>query len=613
MNNSISLNSNSVEKEISRRRVLVMFAIIVALFSIVISRYYYLQVKLNHDFRTLSDQNRVHGRSIAPLRGLITDRNGLVLARNVPSFELNIIPEHSKDINQLISTIDSIIGLKKRQIDEFKQLRKRYRYRPYQSIPLRFRLSEKEVAQLSVNEYRLPGMEIRATLARDYPYDSITAHVLGYVGRINAHEQEIIDKELYEGIHLIGKIGIEKQYESSLIGSLGYESVETDVSGKVLRILERQDAQSGSEVQLHLDGKLQQRLYDNLKANRGAAVAIEVDTGGVLAMVSTPSYDPNLFVKGISHKDYNAILSNLDKPLLNRTLSGQYPPGSIVKPTFALSALQAKAVNAELEIEDEGFIQLEEDGRKYRDWKREGHGMINLRQSIAQSCDIYFYELGLRTGINTLKETANAFSIGVKTGIDMPQEKLGLMPSPQYKKWSDGETVNTVIGQGDLLVTPLQMAQNVAIIARRGSVITPTMVKRIDEQKVITNANDQINIKDEYWNLVHQAMVDVIHHYSGTAVSLKRKTSFRIASKTGTAQVVSIEQDAEYDSEQLLERQRDHAWFIAFAPVDNPKIAIAVIVENGESSSMSAGRIAVDGINYWLENESSNIIVRGES
>ena len=613
MNNSISLNSNSVEKEISRRRVLVMFAIIVALFSIVTSRYYYLQVKLNHDFRTLSDQNRVHGRSIAPLRGLITDRNGLVLARNVPSFELNIIPEHSKDINQLISTIDSIIGLKKRQIDEFKQLRKRYRYRPYQSIPLRFRLSEKEVAQLSVNEYRLPGMEIRATLARDYPYDSITAHVLGYVGRINAHEQEIIDKELYEGIHLIGKIGIEKQYESSLIGSLGYESVETDVSGKVLRILERQDAQSGSEVQLHLDGKLQQRLYDNLKANRGAAVAIEVDTGGVLAMVSTPSYDPNLFVKGISHKDYNAILSNLDKPLLNRTLSGQYPPGSIVKPTFALSALQAKAVNAELEIEDEGFIQLEEDGRKYRDWKREGHGMINLRQSIAQSCDIYFYGLGLRTGINTLKETANAFSIGVKTGIDMPQEKLGLMPSPQYKKWSDGETVNTVIGQGDLLVTPLQMAQNVAIIARRGSVITPTMVKRIDEQKVITNANDQINIKDEYWNLVHQAMVDVIHHYSGTAVSLKRKTSFRIASKTGTAQVVSIEQDAEYDSEQLLERQRDHAWFIAFAPVDNPKIAIAVIVENGESSSMSAGRIAVDGINYWLENESSNIIVRGES
>ena len=580
--------------------------IVILLSGVILMRYYYLQISLNTNYRTLSDQNRVHGRSIAPLRGLITDRNGVVLARNIPSFELNIIPEHSDNTEQLIARIADIIDLSQQQIDEFKSHQKSSSHRPYQSIPLKFRLNEKEVAMLAVNEYRLPGMEIKATLARDYPMANAMVHPLGYVGRINVREIETINKELYEGTHLIGKIGIEKYYESSLLGSLGYESVETDVSGRVLRILEYQEAQAGSEIQLYLDSKLQQFIYQQFIGKRGAAVAIEVETGGILAMISAPSYDPNQFIKGISHKDFNAIVGNHDKPLLNRTLLGQYPPGSIIKPTFALSALQAEAVTPGFEIEDEGFLQLEEDGRKYRDWKREGHGMINLSQSIAQSCDIFFYQLGLLTGIDALQATAHQFAIGMKTGIDMPQEKSGLMPSPAYKKWSDGETVNTVIGQGDLLVTPLQMAQNTAIIARKGKVLAPKIARSIDNQAIENPLLQTIQLADEYWQLVHDAMQDVVHHYLGTAAALGKKAKYKIASKTGTAQVVGIEQDAEYNSEELLERQRDHAWFIAFAPLENPKIAIAIIVENGESSTKSAGKIAVDAINLWLDEQGAN-------
>ncbi len=600
MFNESSLNSGHIEKKISRKRVTIMAGIILLLIGIILARFYYLQITLNSNFTTLSDQNRVHGRSIAPLRGLITDRNGIVLAQNVPSFELNIIPEHSTNIKQLVTHIRQIIKISDDEVEEFWQHLNRFKSLPYQRVPLKFQLSEQEVAILAINEYRLPGMEVQATLARNYPFKEQMSHVLGYVGRINLQEQKTLDKQRYEGTHLIGKIGIEKQYESELLGHLGYESVETNVSGRVLRSIERQIAEQGSEIQLYLDAELQQVIHKQMENRRGAAVAISVKTGGILAMVSMPTFDSNPFVTGISHKAYQNILSNPDKPLLNRALLGQYPPGSIIKPTFALSALQAGTITEQTKIKDNGYIQIPGNGRKYRDWKRAGHGIVNLRQSIAQSCDVFFYELGLKTGITTLSKTANQLNIGLPTGIDMPQEKPGLMPTPKIKKWSDGETVNTSIGQGDMLVTPLQMAQNTAIIARKGVVIPPKMIKRIDGKTIDNIVSNTIEIEDRHWQLVHQSMIDVVHHYKGTAASLNRKTTFKIASKTGTAQVVSIEQDKEYDSEQLTERQRDHAWFIAFAPVDNPSIAIAVIVENGETSTKSAGLVAVAAINHWL-------------
>ena len=592
-------------------RSIFLLAMVLLLLLFLSARYYYLQVIDSHNYVTLSDSNRVHVRSIAPVRGLITDRNGVLLAKNVPSYVLQIIPERSADVQKLIGEISEIVDIDDQQRQEFERRHKQSYHRPYQSVPLKFRLNESEVAALAVNEYRLPGMEIKASLARDYPMKDMLAHAVGYVGRINTREQEKIDNSRYEGTHLIGKIGVEKQYEQSLLGTVGYEHVETNVSGKIQRVLSRENATVGSEVSLYLDAKLQAMIYEQYingdkkskEPLQGAAVAIEIETGGVLAMVSVPAYDPNPLATGISSKNYNAILSHPGKPLLNRTVLGQYPPGSIVKPTFAIAALDTGAIKFDTKYDDKGYFQLENSERKYRDWKRKGHGMVNLKSAIAQSCDVFFYQLGLATGIDTLRDYGQKFSFGLKTGIDFPIEKKGTMPSPLDKKWSDGDTVNVSIGQGDMLVTPLQMAHNTAIIARKGKVIVPKMVKSINHQETLSPVIEQIELSDKIWEYVHQGMVDVVHSYQGTARALKVKQSYKIAGKSGTAQIVSIAQEEEYDSSILKKEQRDHAWFVAFAPAEKPLIAIAVLVENGEAGSSAAAPIAKKAIEFWLSSQ----------
>ena len=567
-------------------------------------RYYVLQIQQFERFSTLSDENRVHVRPLAPTRGLVFDRNGVILAENRPSYTLSIVRERVESLEHLLRDLQQLINLSAAEIDKFQELAKAYS-RPYDGIPLRFQLSEQDVALLAVNQFRLPGIEIEVELLRHYPFAELFAHTVGYVGRINEREMAKIDAKRYENTHVIGKIGIEKQYEQELLGNVGSEYVETDARGNVLRVLERQDAAPGSDLYLHIDSRLQLLLYNLLNGQRASAVAIELDTGGVLAMVSVPSYDANLFVGGISHKSYTELLQDRNRPLYDRSLLGQYPPGSTVKPIFGLAGLVSGAVQEEWQIHDRGEFQLKGQERKYRDWKKGGHGVVDLRTAIEQSCDIYFYELGHRAGIDVLSEFGDKFGLGRRTGIDMPLEMPGIMPSRQWKRgargiaWYPGDTINASIGQGFSLTTPLQLAQMTATLARRGQSVPPRMLAQIDGQKMTYEMEQVLDVETEQWDFIHQAMVDVVHNPRGTASRQGRDIRYRMAGKTGTAQVVGIAQDEEYNAEDLDVYQRDHALFIAFAPADAPRIAVAVIVENGEHGSSAAAPVARKLIDEW--------------
>lgn len=580
--------------------------LLASLLAVLLLRYYDLQIKDHQRYATLSDENRVHVRAVAPTRGLIFDRNGVILAENRPSYTLSIVTERTSDLEQLLAELKALLGLTDAEIARFEEQKSQYR-RPYESIPLRFQLTEENVALLAVNEFRLPGIEVEVELVRHYPFNEAFAHSVGYVGRINDREQAVIEKERYEGTHVIGKIGIEKQYEDLLHGSVGYEYVETDARGNVLRVLEREDATPGEDLYLSIDSRLQLRAEELLEGRRASVVAIDVETGEVLALVSTPSYDANMFVTGISFKDYDSLLHNINRPLYDRALLGQYPPGSTVKPLYALAGLATGAVTKEWSIQDYGEFQLPNQERVYRDWKRGGHGRVDLRIAVEQSCDVYFYELGNMVGIDVLSEFGHMFGLGHKTGIDMPSEMSGIMPSREWKRaarglsWYPGDTINASIGQGFSLVTPLQLAQMTANIARRGVSLKPHMIHAVNEREIEVAQNPLVDIAPDHWNTVHSAMEDVVHSMRGTASAQGRGLSFRMAGKTGTAQVVGIPQDAEYDPELLEEFMLDHALFVSFAPVEDPKIAIAVVIENGEHGSYVAAPVARELTVQWLE------------
>ena len=567
------------------------FVLIVCL----VARYYFLQITLHERFATLSDENRVHVRPVPPTRGLIYDRNGLILAENRPSYTLSIVRERAMDIDQLLLDLAELINLEDQEIEQFQARRNQYR-RPYDGIALRFQLTEEEVAKLAVNEFRLPGIEVEVELIRHYPLGQIYAHTLGYVGRINPVEQSRLDPDLYEGTRVVGKIGVEKQYEDSLLGLVGYEYVETDARGNVMRVLEREDPVPGQNIWLHLDSRLQEKVYEILEGRRASIVAIEVETGGVLAMASMPSFDPNLFVTGISSREYNALLNDLDKPLYDRSVYGQYPPGSTLKPVYGLAGLAEGVVEPDYTVLDYGFFQLPNEERRFRDWKKEGHGEVDLRVAIEQSCDVYFYEMGYRAGIDVLSKYGEIFGLGQSTGIDLPSESIGVMPSRDWKRnyrgiaWYPGDTINASIGQGFTLTTPLQLAKMAAMLARRGGNITPSLIRAMDQPEFLFENPLMVAAETdtEHWDTIFAGMESVMHSVRGTAYSVGVDTQYRMAGKTGTAQVVGIEQGAEYDSEQLKERQRDHALFVGFAPVENPGIAVAIILENGEQSTAAA-------------------------
>jgi len=585
------------EARIYLHRMMFAAVLLFVLLGLLVTRLYTLQVTDHNDYVTQSDRNRVQVQPLPPTRGLIFDRSGELLADNRPSFTLSLVKERVKNLDETLALLGSLISISDEQIEDFHK-RLKQRRRPYEATPLRYRLNEDEIAKVAVNEFRLPGIDVEAQLVRYYPYGNLLAHSVGYVGRINDRELSGFDEDQYQrysGTHTLGKIGLERYYEEHLLGQVGYQNVETNARGRVLRVLERGDPVPGKNLHLYLDIKLQQAAHDSLGQRRGAVVAIDVKTGGVLAMVSTPSYDPNLFVTGISYKDYAKLNKSLDLPLYNRTIQGQYPPGSTLKPMLGLGGLHTGTVDDNYSVLDPGYYQLAGEERFYRDWKKTGHGhRVKLNQAIMESCDVYFYDLAFRMGIDRMSPFGDQFGLGVRTGVDIPSERKGLWPSRQWKReqrgssWYPGDSLNMGIGQGYVLTTPLQLASLMATMGSQGQRIQPLLAKNLSGEPIVAQTFQLEPMAQKHWDSVVRAMTNVVHHPQGTAQSIRRGLTYKIAGKTGTAQVVGIAQGAEYDSETLKERQRDHALFVAYAPVSDPQIAIAVIVENGEKSSKAA-------------------------
>ncbi|MBB4866037.1 penicillin-binding protein 2 [Pseudomonas nitritireducens] len=610
----IQLKDHEKDARQVRTRVIVGGVAIFLLALVLVARMYHLQVTQYDYHSTLSENNRVHVQPIPPNRGLIFDRNGVIIADNRPSFSLTITRERTENLQETLKTLVDILGLTEEDKAIFEKRMKQGR-RPFEPVPIMFELSEEQIARIAVNQYRLPGVDVAAQFVRHYPLGEHFAHSVGYVGRINEAELKKLDPVAYSGTHHIGKTGVEKFYEDSLHGTVGYEEVETNARGRVLRVLKRTEPISGRDIVLSIDSKLQAAAETALAGRRGAIVAIQPSTGDVLAMVSQPSYDPNLFVTGISFKDYAALRDSEDRPLYNRVLRGLYPPGSTVKPAVAIAGLDAGVVTPASRVFDPGYYQLPNYDHKYRNWNRMGDGWVNLETAIMRSNDTYFYDLAHKLGIDRLHDYMSEFGFGQRVALDMYGEADGLMPSRQWKRavrrqvWYPGETLILGIGQGYMQSTPLQLAQMVALIANKGKWIRPHLAKTIDgKPPTDPEPMPDILLKDpNNWNLVDNGMQQVVHGARGTAHKVGATAVYRIAGKSGTAQVVAIKQGEKYDRSKLNERHRDHALFVGFAPADNPQIAVAVMVENGESGSGVAAPVLKQVLDAWLLDESGKL------
>ena len=606
MPDPIVLRDTVTDMRVFSARLVAAALVVLVLTAVLVSRYFYLQISQHEQFRTQSDNNRIHLRPVAPKRGLIYARDGELLAENLPTYTLTLTPERSGEIDEVLNQLRSILAISETEEQRFRERLRRHR--PFESLPLHYNLDEQERSVIAVNRHRLPGVEVEARLLRKYAYGELFAHSLGYVGRISERDLKSIDPVQYAATDHIGKSGVEKVYEAVLHGVVGSEQVETDARGRVLRVLERSDPEPGGEIVLSLDVRTQKAAAQALAGWRGSVVAIEPSTGLIRAIVSTPSYDPNPFVTGISSANYALLRDSVDQPLFNRSLQGQYPPGSTLKPIFALAGLVNGVVDENTVVPDPGWYRLPGDDRNYRDWKKGGHGrLVDLHQAIVESCDIYFYDLAHRLGIDHLHDFSLHFGLGKRTGIDQIAERAGLMPSTEWKKqarkmvWFPGETLSAGIGQGYVLATPLQLAVMTATLANRGLRVKPRVVYSINGEPKPVETVDQVQgVSEEQWQAVAAAMTDVVHGARGTARASGTGASYRIAGKTGTAQVVGIAQDEEYDAEKLEERQRDHALFIAYAPAETPQIAVAVLVENGEHGSSAAAPVARRVIDAYL-------------
>ncbi|PCJ16520.1 MAG: penicillin-binding protein 2 [Gammaproteobacteria bacterium] len=598
MAKTVNFKDNFRELRIHKSRALYALIAIIIMAAVLMGRLFYLQVVEHTRFITLSDRNRVHLEAIAPTRGLIFDRNGALLAENQPSYSLRIVKERANDLEKTVLQLTALIDVSPEEIKDFKN-RLKQRHRPFEAIPFKFRLTEKEIAQIAVNQHQLAGVEISADLIRHYPFHEQFTHSVGYVGRINEKETQRVDPTQYRATHYIGKTGIEKYYEHLMHGEVGYQKIETNAYGRVMKILERQPPVPGQDIHLYLDAELQKLADSLLGDQKGAIVAMDPNTGGVLAFVSKPGYDPNYFVTGISTKRYSALRDSEHRPLFNRALQGQYPPGSTIKPFVALAGLEQNIINWDFKIRDPGWYQLDKDERFYRDWKKRGHGTVDLEKAIIQSCDTYFYNLAHNLGIDPLHDFMTQFNFGSRTGIDLYSEPSGLMPSSAWKKrakgviWYPGETLNIGIGQGYMLATPLQLTAATATLANRGRSVTPKMAKFETSDSTTPPQENLITLKDQdNWQTMVDAMVKVLHSPRGTARRSGLKAKYQIAGKTGTAQVLGIKQNEEYDETKIALKHRDHALFVGFAPAENPQIAITVIVENGGGGGSTAAPIA---------------------
>jgi penicillin-binding protein 2 len=565
----------------------------------VIARVAWLQVTAHERFASLAEQNRTRIEPIPPARGLIYDRNGVVLADNAPAFQVELVPEQVPDMEATLQRLATLLELDESELGRFRKTLKASR--SFDSIPLKLNLTEEEVARLAVERPRLPGVEVQARLTRVYPQREKVAHVVGYVGRINERDLATIDQEAYRGTSHIGKTGLERFYEDRLHGEVGYRKLEVDAHGRTLRVLEEVPATPGEDIHLTLDLRLQEVAEAALGDFLGAVVALDPRNGEVLAFVSKPGFDPNLFVNGIRGGDYKALVENPDRPLFNRALAAAYPPGSTVKPLMGLAGLEHGLITPEFRMFAGPYYQLPNDSHRYRDWKKSGHGWVDLDRAIAQSCDVYFYDLAHRLGIDRMHEFFTRFGLGRPTGIDLPGEVSGLVPSRAWKRaargqsWYPGETLIAGIGQGYMLATPLQLAQMAATLAQRGQPVRPHLSK-----DAVVEPLEPIAVrKAAHWDAVLAGMDHVINSDYGTAKVI-RGAPYRIAGKSGTAQVFTVKQSETYDEKKLSRKLHDHAVFIGYAPVEAPAIAVAAFVENGQHGSGTAGPIVRRVMDAWL-------------
>ncbi len=606
------------EQRLFLARVFASGALVIALTLFVMVRLVDLQVLRFEHFSELSLGNRVRIEPLPPTRGLIYDRNGIVLAENLPSYQLEMIPEQVTDID---ASLEALVGMGLLEADDLDRVREDIRRQPnFRPVALRYRLSEEEVARFAVRRQQFPGIDIQARLIRHYPYGSVAVHALGYVGSVSQADLQRLEPGDYAGTTHTGKIGVEFAQEDALHGGVGYRQVLVNAQGRILQELERDSPIPGADVYLTLDLELQLAAEAALGGRRGSIVALDPNNGHVLALVSQPGYDPNYFSAGISTREYRALQEDPDIPLFNRALRGLYPPGSTIKPAIGLAGLHYGAVAPWQRVYCLGYYTLPGSSHRFRDWKREGHGPVNLNDAIAQSCDVYFYELALKLGIDNMHAFLGGFGLGHRTRIDVPAEKAGTLPSREWKRanfrrredkvWFPGETLITGIGQGYLQTTPLQLAQMTATLATRGRAFRPTLVAAVrdaSEEQMVEfepEALPPVEVSDPaQWDAAVQGMVEVMHGPRGTARASAADAPYRIAGKTGTAQVVNIAQDEKYDAEELDERLRDHALFIAFAPVEDPLIAVAVVVENGGSGSGAAAPVARAVLDDYLLRE----------
>ena len=600
------------EGRLFRNRVVVSIMVMGGLLFLTVVRLAQIQILEYDHYTTLSHDNRVKILPIPPTRGLIFSRDGVLLAENRPSFSLEVIPEQAGDLKNILGELQTLVAVSQEDIDRFSRLVRQKRR--FESVPLRFNLSEEEVARFAVNRYRFPGIDIVARQTRFYHRGELMGHIVGYVGRMDEDDLKSVNAADYSGASHIGKIGVEKSYESVLRGKVGYQQVEVNAQGRPLRVLERKPPKSGKNLYLTVHAGFQSFAKEVLGDRRGAAVAIDVPSGGVLAMVSTPGYDPNLFVNGIDAENYAQLRDSPHRPLFNRALQGKYPPGSTVKPFMGLAGLEYGVRMPDDATWCRGWYQLPREPRKYRCWRRSGHGRVDLKKAIGQSCDVYFYRLAQDLGIDRIHEYLSRFGFGRPTKIDLPGEVSGLLPSRTWKlraknvRWYPGETLITGIGQGYTSVTPVQLATATAMLANRGLPVQPSVAGYFEDpysRRKTPNRLVQQKVSPplyEHWAAIVESMVGVVHSPIGTARRAGEGAAYRFAGKTGTSQVFGFKQNQTIKNEDLPEHLRDHALFIAFAPSDKPEIALAVVVEHGKSGSESAAPIARQLLDWYFQN-----------
>ena len=603
----ITLKDHESEKRLVNKRLIACAALVLSISCALIGRMYFLQVTEFDYNSTVSENNRVHVLPIPPERGFIYDRNGVLLADNQPSFNMTLTRERAGDTAKVLETVFNILHLPEEDHAIFAKAMKQARH-PFDPSTLLYELTEEQIALLAVNQFRLPGIDVEAQFVRHYPQGDHFAHSVGYVGRINEKEAKQLDSTEYRGTQSIGKTGIERFYEPELHGKVGFEEVETNAQGRVMRVLRHTDAIAGKNIVLSLDIKLQEAAEEALGDRRGSIIALDPKTGEVLAMVSKPSFDPNLFVTGISSKDYSGLRDSIDKPLFNRALRGLYAPGSTIKPEVAIAGLDSGVISASTRVFDPGYFQLPNVDHKYRNWNHSGDGWVDLNAAIMRSNDTYFYDLASKLGIDRMHDYMSMFGVGQKVSLDMFEESPGLMPSREWKRstrrqaWFPGETVILGIGQGYMQVTPLQLAQATALIANKGVWNRPHLAQTIDGTPPVDEhpmANIVLHDPKE-WEQVNHAMQLVMHDPRGIARASAAGAQYRIAGKSGTAQVVAIKQGERYNRLKTAERNRDNALFVGFAPAEDPQIVISVMIENGEAGGRVAGPVVRKVMDAWL-------------